>query len=842
MSFDSPEWLLLIALYGLLGWQFPNLKLWRPMRLICGAMVILSLMDPRLRLKKEGVDLFVLADRSESARDWSESRLDEWEAILESSKGEGDRLRFIDFAAEARLRSQKEAGDVLDERERSRVGLALRQVLLSRSEERPTKALLLSDGYSTDDALALEGPLLEGGVVVDYRLAPHSSRLDLRVSDIRMPMRVRANESFLVDAKVEGNFDGEVMYQVFRDGNLLASGKEQIKGGSLDLRFADRISRASATAYTVSISAEGDEIAGNNMKTKWVQVEGGQRVMLLSNFREDPLGQALRAAGFDVEILNTFSNLNVGSLSGISVLILNNIPANRLPSEFMKAVDFFVRNQGGGLMMVGGRYSFGSGGYYGSAIQDLIPVSMELKEEHKKLAVAMSIVVDRSGSMSAGVPGMAGMTKMDLANAGAAQATALLGELDAISYLAVDTNPHLMVPLTEVGPNRESIIMRIRRVASMGGGIYVYEGLKAGWEQLQRSQHGQRHLVLFSDSRDTEEPGEYEKLIEEMVANKTTISVIAMGDPGDVHADLLRDIAERGKGRIFFNSNPEDLPALFSQETVAVARSAFIEDPIATVPTAGWLEVAQQQLNWLNLVEGYNLSYLQQGATMALASNDEYKAPLVAYWQKGIGRAAAVTFPLAGDKAVVSLAWPEYGDFCQTLTRWLAGDRQVEGVSYESRIEGDRLSLDLYYGDQWEERFNRNGPQVWLSEGDDVLEAVWERIEPGRYRLSRDLRVNSPIRAAIQLGDRAIPMGPFFVGTDEEWQREAQKIRDIRLLSKKTGGKELANLTDVWEHPPSFQFVSLRNWALLALFVAFVLDVAITRTGGTRVLWRKPER
>jgi cobalamin biosynthesis protein CobT len=53
--------------------------------------------------------------------------------------------------------------------------------------------------------------------------------------------------------------------------------------------------------------------------------------------------------------------------------------------------------------MLGGAYSFGSGGYHGSPVGELLPVSMELKEEHKKLAVAMAIVVDRSGSMTASV-------------------------------------------------------------------------------------------------------------------------------------------------------------------------------------------------------------------------------------------------------------------------------------------------------------------------------------------------------------------------------------------------------------------------------------------------------
>ena len=72
--------------------------------------------------------------------------------------------------------------------------------------------------------------------------------------------------------------------------------------------------------------------------------------------------------------------------------------------------------------MAGGKQSFGSGGYFDSAIDPLLPVSMELKTEHRKLAVAMAIVMDRSGSMGASV-GVGGkqVTKMQLANTGAAR-------------------------------------------------------------------------------------------------------------------------------------------------------------------------------------------------------------------------------------------------------------------------------------------------------------------------------------------------------------------------------------------------------------------------------------
>jgi len=55
-----------------------------------------------------------------------------------------------------------------------------------------------------------------------------------------------------------------------------------------------------------------------------------------------------------------------------------------VPSEFLSALNFFVNEQGGGLAMIGGKTSFAAGGYSGSPVEPLLPVSMELKQEHRE--------------------------------------------------------------------------------------------------------------------------------------------------------------------------------------------------------------------------------------------------------------------------------------------------------------------------------------------------------------------------------------------------------------------------------------------------------------------------
>lgn len=187
--------------------------------------------------------------------------------------------------------------------------------------------------------------------------------------------------------------------------------------------------------------------------------------------------------------------LDSGHLSGAGLVIINNLRASAVSRKFLHALNYYVREQGGGLLMAGGRQSFGSGGYFSSPVDELLPVSMELKKDRAGLLTSMSIVLDRSGSMSMSASG--GKTKMDLANAGACQTILNLADEDFISVLAVDSSPHAIVDMSRIGPNRDQMLRSVSRIQSMGGGIFVGEGLRAGWAELQKTQAGTRHLILF---------------------------------------------------------------------------------------------------------------------------------------------------------------------------------------------------------------------------------------------------------------------------------------------------------------------------------------------------------
>jgi hypothetical protein len=437
--------------------------------------------------------------------------------------------------------------------------------------------------------------------------------------------------------------------------------------------------------------------------------------------------------------------------------------------------------------------------------------------------------------MSAG----GGKSKMDLANTGAARAVELLGDMDQLCVFAVDSSPHKIVPLTQIKQNKKKIIGKIRRIRSQGGGIFVYTGLQAAWKELKQSNAGTRHVILFSDAADSEEPGKYKQLIEEMEKGGCTISVIGLGTPKDSDAAFLKDIAKRGKGRCFFTTSPAEIPRLFAQETVTMARSAFLTDPVGTKPTGKWSEISAKPFAWPGMADGYNLSYIRPDATPSLATTDEYLAPLVSHARRGIGRTAAVTFPLSGKYSEKIRSWPQYGDFIQTLTQWLMGDILPPGIGLRHRLEGTRLTVDLLYDtDEWAQKFAIHPPRIKLLNGEASVapyEVAWKRIAPGRFSLSRDLGEGTLIRGAIQTGEHAIPFGPIIVGSSTEWAFDPDRLAELRSVSAQTGGRELIDLSQAWLRPPVIHSADLRIPLAIAALVLILLDALVTRTG-----WKLP--
>ncbi len=822
---ENPQWLIVVIL---LPFVWKSAQLFRPLRFLVVIFIILALSAPKWLQGSRSITLWALMDRSLSVQSKLDAGEKEWISILEKTRPYGSELRIVDFAAGVAERVNSPGYTFEERRDSSKIAQALRFTVGKMQKEQNNRVVLFTDGYGTDDLTPVKEILLRESVAVDIRPIQLELKDDIRVESLNLPNRVPQGASVVVEATAEGDCSELIFYELRRNNTVVAEGQISSLRGRKTLRFSDTPPSVGAYSYQFQVSSSGDHISGNNTKQAWIEVRGPGKVLLLSPYPEDPVANTLTQRGWKVERPRNLNALNTGSLTGVRVVIFNNIHVSHLPREFLFALDFYVEHQGGGLLMLGGENSFGSGGYFNSPIEHLLPVTLELREEHRRLGVAMALVLDRSGSMGASVTGNMGtLQKMDLANEGAARSVELLSPMDEVSVLAVDTTPEYVVRLQEVGTALNQLQSKIRSTSVGGGGIYVYEGLRAAWEELRKAKQNRKHLILFSDAADSEEPGDYKKLLQKVVAAGGSVSVIGLGTPADTDAALLTQIAELGSGRVFFVSNATELPAVFAQETTSVARSVFVKEPTPLVVTPDWRSVSLLEFPWLQKANGYNLTYARKGAVTSVISGDEYAAPIVAGMFKGFGRSLAITVPMAGNSSENIRGWNSYADFLGTTVEWVAAKEIPEGISLRTKLEGSLAVADFYYSKKWEEEILSRPPQLVVSEQVGHTRAIpWTRLSPGHFNSKFELPVTTPVVGALAAGPYILPFGPIGVEGDVELEFDPRSINAVQDLVKVAHGKEIVDLGEAWRPlhaPQSKELSEILLWGSLLLFLVELL-------------------
>ena len=117
--------------------------------------------------------------------------------------------------------------------------------------------------------------------------------------------------------------------------------------------------------------------------------------------------------------------------------VLSNVSSLKLTEPQMGHIRDYVRDHGGGLIMLGGEESFGLGGYYRTPIEEALPVTMEVKQKVEIPSLAVVLSIDRSGSMAMSTDEK--VTKLDLAKEAAHLVVDLLDERNEVGVMSWDT-------------------------------------------------------------------------------------------------------------------------------------------------------------------------------------------------------------------------------------------------------------------------------------------------------------------------------------------------------------------------------------------------------------------
>ncbi|HXI72081.1 MAG TPA: vWA domain-containing protein, partial [Verrucomicrobiae bacterium] len=469
------------------------------------------------------------------------------------------------------------------------------------------------------------------------------------------------------------------------------------------------------------------------------------------------------------------------------------------------------------------------------------------RREHRKMSLAISVALDRSGSMAAPISG--GRIKMDLADLGTVQVLDLLSPMDEIGVIAVDSSPHEIVPMDTVEHNAGSR-GKILAIDSMGGGIFIYEALVAAARQISTAKAQTKHIILFADAADSEEPGDYKTLIEKMRESDITVSVVGLGTVRDSDAELLKDIAQRGGGDCYFSDNPDEIPRLFAQDTFTVARSTFVDQPTAFQFTAGYSLLGAQPAIAPPQLGGYNLCYIRSQANLAAATSDEYNAPVVASWNAGNGRVLCFLGEADGKFSGDFAKWDQTGEFYATLARWVAGKRQPlpNDMLLTQEVRDGICLVQLHLDPERKTDPFSILPRVRMLHGlagaapaKQSLTLQWKNADlleatipiGGRETILNTVEIAG--QQPVTLPPACLPYSPEFVP-----DQPGRGAATLAQISTTTNGKERVEIPKIWDElPVKSRYVELAPWLLVAATVLLLIEVLERRTGWLSRLFQR---
>ena len=856
--FFQPVWLLLLIplVVAVFVWPLPSRGL-QIARAVTFILVVLALAQIAIRLPDRAGTVVVVADRSESMPTQAATSEKEVISLLSKSMKPRDRLGVVSFGRQAVVEQTPEHGQfggftAQVGPDHSDLNGALQSALSLIPPDAGGRVLVLSDGkWTGNDPAAAAARAAGRGIPIDYRLLTRPQVSDVAIQSLLAPQSVLPGQAYILSAWIRSPVDQEVQYELRQGASVIASGTKQVSSGLTRLMFRDRAGHGTVYDYTLSVRGSNeDPVPENNEARALVSVEGAKPILLISSAgAESGLGKLLQSGNVEVESRTPAQcRWSLEELAQYSAVLLENVYANSIGSAGMESLASWVTETGSGLMMTGGKKSYGPGGYFKSPIEPIMPVSMEMRREHRKLSLAIVVALDRSGSMS--MAAGAGRTKMDLADIGTAQVLDLLSPLDEFGVFAVDTEAHLIVPLDTVDKN-EGMRGAILSIASQGGGICIYEALTAAAAMISGAKAQTRHIILFADAADSRQhPGNYPELVRKCRDADVTISVVGLGTEADPDADILKDVAQLGGGTCYFSDNPEDIPRLFAQDTFTVARSTFVDEPTPFQVTADFSSLGSLPTEKAPDLGGYNLCYIRPEATLAAVTSDEYKAPVVASWNAGNGRVLCFAGEADGKFSGDFAHWQQAGEFYSTLARWTAGKHQAlpDDELLTEQVRDGVCFVQLHLDPNRKADPFSTLPRVKMlhglpgaAPGKQTLSLQWKNADlleatipiSGRETVLNTVEI--PGEQPVTLPPVCLPYSPEF--TPDQPGRGVASLAQIATTS---GGKERIELSQIWADLQSKpRFVEMAPWLFVVAVILFLVEVFERRTGWlTRLLRR----
>ena len=807
-------------------------------------LLVLSLADLHLLQKSDEVAVLFLADISGSVTD--EAVQDAQNTIQQMMQGQDlDRVGVMAFANQTKLlrgfdRQIRTSWDLLDTRVRWRqmkprnmdatdVAHAIETAWGVFPAKANRRLVLMSDGVETKgSAVEVARRSREFGIQIDTIPLNSPEKPEALVERVSLPQRVKQGEPFEVEAVVTSNLNAPARVRLLRNRIEVAENEANLVVGENRLRFSQTLRTPGTASYEVLILPMQDTHPENNRGLCGTMVMGRPRVLLASEklLYSRHLARALGEADMQLDLRS--ASAIPGDLSRLEpydLVILNDVAARHLTLRQMEAFQSYVRDLGGGFVMVGGDHNFGPGGYLGTPVEEFMPVRMDIDDKEESPSLALLLIIDKSGSM-AGV-------KMELAKAAARATVDVLGRRDRIGVIAFDGSPH-WVALLRSASDKEILSTQIASIQP-GGGTHLYPALHQAYLALLEMPAKLKHVIVLSDGQSS--GGDWYNIIGALRSEKVTVSCVGIGDGADM--TLMGNLAYWGGGREYFTRDPQEVPQIFVKETTTVVQSAVVDEPFIPQLVRPTPILQGIDPNLMPFLLGYVSTREKPTAETCLVSDRQ--EPILASWQYGLGRATAFTSDARPRWATEWLNWADFGRFWVQLARHTMRkssasnfDMILEQGKGQTHLTVEALSESGRFQNDLETELTLSGPRTRPQQLDVIQTA------PGRYEADLPVRDPGLYLAHLMQKRRGKVIHEGTVSIAQPYPRE-YRLREtdeafLRQLASVTGGQFQPTSESLFRPPDPAKHIRRSLWPIFLTFVAFLLliDILLRRLDFTR--------
>jgi Mg-chelatase subunit ChlD len=694
--------------------------------------------------------------------------------------------------------------------------------------ETQKRLVLISDGGENQGRAADAARLATvRGVPLDVVYLASESGPDVIVSALSAPSVAREGQDVAIGVRMRATFATGGALQIFVDGRLAGEQQVELTPGVNDVTVSIPAGSSGFRRIEVRLDAEGDAEPQNNRAAAFTEVQGPPRILLIAGERDraENLRAALAAAGVRAEVTAPdAAPATLEQLSDYAGIVIVDTPARDMPRPLMQALPAYVRDLGRGLAMIGGVDSFGAGGYRRTPIETALPVQLDPRDTLQQPDLALTMVIDRSGSMDESA-GIGGRTKLDLAKEAVYQASLGLSERDQVGLVVFDESADWVLPLQQL-PSPVAIEQALSTFGP-GGGTNIRSGVEQGARALIEADARIKHMILLTDGM---AESNYSDLISQLAAAGVTISTVAIGADANPN---LEAVATNGGGRFYRVTRVEEVPDIFLQETVIAAGRDIIEGEF--VPQIGIPAPIVRGFNTMPPLLGLNGAEIKDTARAILLTPDG--KPLLAQWQYGLGRSVAWTSDMQGRWARDWVTWDQFARFAGGLADLLLPPGGSRNLTLSAVTDGAQTVLDLEAEDQEGRPINDAALVGQIIDPlDQGAPLQFTQVGPGRYRAV--VATSAPgvylaqVAAAAPDGTQlGIATTGLVVSYSLEYGDRRDNLQLLRDLAAITGGRIDPPAEEAFA--PMEQAVrSVREIGLPLLWIALLLwplDIAVRR-------------